>query len=383
MAYRKFIFLYLNTGAGHISAAKVLAEALKEKDPSVEIEMINGFDRNDYLGHFLLEIGYNFSCNYLHGAFPLAYDFGTYRWAQAIMLRILQYHTERYLEKLIRSEHPTDIVSFHFALSTFAKRAVDKTPDHINLTVMVTDPFTVPPVWFYDRELSYFVYSQQAKEEGVKRCRVPAKNITVVPFLMNKKYCTKQLDADEIRALRIKHGFDPDKKMVLLVGGGEGLPGASEIIQKCVIHKAQFAIAVVCGRDRAIHDALDILHTTYTRLDLHVYGFIDFLDELVKICDCVVIKAGPAMLMEVLESRKPVIISRYIHNQELGNMRFAVYNNVGYFIQRPGDIYRKINALLNDTLFDEKMKKNFDAVKIDTDSSKTAGLLLGKPAAEH
>ncbi|MDE6068868.1 MAG: hypothetical protein K2F89_07975 [Treponemataceae bacterium] len=80
----------------------------------------------------------------------------------------------------------------------------------------------------------------------------------------------------------------------------------------------------------------------------------------------------------MLSCKKPVIISRYIHNQELGNMRFAVRNKVGYFIQKPGAIYDKIEEILEDENFDERMAENFANLKIDTDSSKIAKLLLEK-----
>ncbi len=91
-------------------------------------------------------------------------------------------------------------------------------------------------------------------------------------------------------------------------------------------------------------------------------------------------KAGPATLLEALSCRKPIIISRYIHNQELGNMRFAVQNKVGWFIQKPSKIYDKIEELLNDEKFDERMAENFDRLTFDTDSGKIAKLLLDKPA---
>lgn len=38
MSNRKFLFFYLNTGAGHRAAANVLAEAMKELSPGVEIK---------------------------------------------------------------------------------------------------------------------------------------------------------------------------------------------------------------------------------------------------------------------------------------------------------------------------------------------------------
>lgn len=372
---RKFLFYYLNTGAGHISAAKVLTKAMKEIDETVEVKMLNGFAPHK-IGHVVFERGYNFACNIFHGLFPLFYDLGLHRFVQKLFLRLLEKETNRHIRTQILAEHPTDIVSFHFALTPAIRKICKSLPWKVNVTCMVTDPFTVPTCWFYDSYAKYLVYSEQAKQIGVK-FGVPEKNITVVPFLMSEKF-RKPITDEEKRALKIKHGFDPNKKIVLLVGGGEGLPGATEILNECILKKNNFTIAAICGRDRGKRHAFTIISKTYPRLDLHVYGFIDYLDELVKICDCAVIKAGPATMMEVLACRKPVIICRYIHNQELGNMHFAVDNKVGWFIQGPKRIYKKINELLNDSEFDEKMKNNFDKITIDTDASKIATLLFQK-----
>ncbi|MBQ9631015.1 MAG: glycosyltransferase [Treponema sp.] len=374
---RKFLFLYLNTGAGHISAARVLAKALQDSAKDVEIKILNGFDSQNYIGHILFEKGYNYSLNYFHGAFPLIYDLSRWRFVQTFILRLIRFHTKRYLKELIRKEKPTDIVSFHFALTPFLKEVIKKLDAKINFTVIVTDPFTLPSAWFYEKDQKYFVYSEKAKKYAVKNCGILEQNVTVVPFLLNEKY-REPFDSNTISELRKKHGFSSDKKIVLLLGGGEGVPGAVKIIMECVIHHADFSVAVVCGRDKVFRETLDILSATYPKLDLHVFGFIDYLDELVKICDCAVIKAGPATLMEVISCRKPVIIIKYIHNQELGNMRFAVDHHVGWYIRKPKEVYKKINELLSDKNFNEKMKKNFDSVHLDTDASKIARLLLEK-----
>ena len=376
MSNKKFLFFYLNTGAGHISAAKVLAAAMKEQEPDVEIKMLNGFCSHK-LGHFIFEKGYNYSTNYFKGAFPIVYDLGRYEWLQSGLKHILGPETRPYLRRIIRKEHPTDIVCFHFAVTPFLKDVLKNIPWKVNLTVIVTDPFTVPYPWFYEKDVNYMVYSDEAKAIAVNECHVPEKNVQVIPFLMNSKF-RASITEEEKTALRIKHGFAPDKKIVLLVGGGEGLPGATEIVNNCILHKAKFAVAVICGRDKVKKKNLSLLRLANPHIDLHIFGFVDFMDELVKICDCAVIKAGPATLMEVLACRKPVIICKYIHNQELGNMHFAVRHRVGYFIHKPRAIYRKINELLNDSTFDEKMKHRFDSVVLDTDASKVARLLLSK-----
>lgn len=388
---RKFIFLYLNTGAGHLNAANILADALREKNPDTEILTVNGFGESNHVGHVFYEFGYQFACNYLHGAYPLVYDVGQFHPVQTFLLNLIYKKSLRHVRKIFWRERPTDVVSFHFLLSPVAKAAAAMMNFPVNVNVLVTDPFTAHTSWFYDNTMKFLVYSEDVKKIGVEKRQVKPENISVVPFLLNEKYKT-QLSKDEKRAMKARHGFDANKKIVLLVGGGEGLPGASEIIRLCVDSPVKrvvqrltneyaentndFAVAVVCGRNKIQYEALTLLAKTNMWLDLHVFGFVDFVDELVKIADCVVTKAGPSMLMEVLCARKPVIISTYIHNQELGNMRFAVYNNVGFFIQKPRDIYKKIIDILDDNDFEERMQKNFDSLKLDTDASVVAQKLL-------
>lgn len=373
---RKFMFVYLTTGAGHISTARVMKECILKNEPNAEVVMVNGFDKKNFWGQVILEQGYYVSTNFFHGLYPLAYDLARFRFFQSFMLRFFMPHTVRYLRKIIKKEKPTDIVSFHFALSPCIKQALKSSDSKINLSVMVTDPFTVPNVWFYEKSLQYFVYSEQAKEIGMN-LKVPEKNIHIVPFALNPKYQIP-FDKDDITSLKKKHGFDLNKKVLLIVGGGDGIPGAIEIINKCILRKAKFSVAVICGHDLVKKTYLEGLKVLYPKFDLHVYGFINYLDELVKLGDCVVMKAGPATLVEVLSCKKPVIICRYIHNQEKGNMQFAVNNKVGFFIQSPGKIYDKVEELLADEHFDEKMKERFAALNIDTDTNKTAKLLLEK-----
>ena len=377
MAKRKFLFLYLTTGAGHISTARVLKEQILKQNPDAEVVMVNGFDKANIMGKVGFELLYFWATNFFHGLFPLIYDISQHRIFATTVSKLMRFHTVHYLKKVFKREQPTDIVSFHFALSSYAKSAVIRLHKKINVTVMVTDPFTLPNAWFWDRSLDYLVYSEEAKQTGIEQ-KVPAEQITVVPFVMNPKF-QEPFDSNDILALRKKRGFDPNKKTVLLVGGGDGLPGAVDIVNKCILRKAKFAIAVVCGKDMGKYAYLESLKRLYPKLDLHVYGFVNYLDELIKLSDCVVMKAGPATLLEALSCRKPIIISRYIHNQELGNMRFAVRNKVGWFIQKPSKIYDKIEEIFEDNDFDSRMAKNFDALKIDTDSSKIAKILLDKP----
>lgn len=374
---RKFIFLYLNTGNGHISSARVIKKSMAEVAPDVPVELVNGFDEHNYLGHFFFEKCYALACNYLHGAFPLIYDLGQHRFFLSLFNGVLQYRTRRTIRNAIIQYQATDVVSFHFALSPAAQGAIRDVDPKIKFTEICTDPFTGPHAWFYKRNQDTLVESEDMKQMAIRECQVPAKNLKVMPFIIDKKY-EKPITQDEIVALRKQYGFDEKKRIVLLAGGGEGLPGALKIINQCVLHKADFAIAVVCGRNKEMKMSLDILAKTYSGLDLHVYGFVDFMESLIKMSDLVVSKAGPATVLEIISCHKPIIISSYIHNQELGNMKFTVKNHVGYFIQSSTDIYKKIDEIFKSDESYKKVASKFNGVAIDIDTTKTARYLLEK-----
>jgi processive 1,2-diacylglycerol beta-glucosyltransferase/1,2-diacylglycerol 3-beta-galactosyltransferase len=60
---------------------------------------------------------------------------------------------------------------------------------------------------------------------------------------------------------------------------------------------------------------------------------------------------------------KPLIISTYIHGQELGNMRFVVKSGAGWFIQKPKDIFKKLVYLAENPEYAAQAAKN--AHKLD------------------
>lgn len=371
---KKFMFLYLNTGNGHVAQAKVLKEAILEENPEIQILLQNGFSQKQHISHKILENVYGFACNYLHGSWPLIYGLGKIPYFQHFLKHSITLQNFGRLKKLIKSNHITDIVSFHFLLSPAIYDAIKSIDKNIKLTVIVTDPFTGPSAWFYYRNLDYIVYSEKFKNYGLK-LGVKPENIHVMPFLLNKKY-RRQPSDEEKTELRRKYGFDEKKKLVLLAGGGEGLPGTLKIINQCILHKVDFAVAVVCGRNKALRKSLRLYQKT-SSLDLHIFGFVDYMDSLIKMSDLVVSKAGASTIMEIISLKKPLIINTYIHGQELGNTRFVAANG-GYFIRHSADIFRKIKEIFATEASYEKSLERLRKLSVDTDISKIVKYLLEK-----
>ena len=93
MAKRKFLFLYLTTGAGHISTARVLKEQILKQNPDAEVVMANGFDRGNIFGKVGFELLYFWATNFFHGLFPLIYDIAQHRLFVTLISKIMRFHT--------------------------------------------------------------------------------------------------------------------------------------------------------------------------------------------------------------------------------------------------------------------------------------------------
>lgn len=375
---RHFLFVYLNTGNGHRAQAEVLQEAFYDYAPGMKVELLCGFDKKNRAGHILLEDGYATACNYLHGVWPLIYDLGEFKFFQTIVRQTVRLHTESYLKKVLEEKQVTDIVSFHFVMTPVLTDAIryirKKTGRRIRMTVITTDPFTGPSAWFYMKNQTYLVASPQFRELALKNGIAPDK-VRIVPFLLNKKF-SRPVTRDEIDFLRRKYGYSKDKRVVLLAGGGEGLPGALKFVNQCVVHKAPFSVAVVCGRNKGLYRSLELVSKVAPWLDLHIYGFVDYMDSLVKLSDLVVSKAGTSTIMEIASQQKPIIISNYIYGQEKGNLEFVKANGIGSFIRHSSDIYAKINGIFSSEDSYGKALAACRGLVIDTDVKKIVRYLV-------
>ena len=198
-----------------------------------------------------------------------------------------------------------------------------------------------------------------------------------MPILLNDKFLTKNSD-EEILALRDKYGIPRDKRVVLISGGGEGLPGTFNIISEFIAKKVDFSVIVVCGRGKKTKKTLEMIKKLNPNFNLFVFGFVTFLDELVKLSDCAIVKAGPATVLEMLVTNTPVIISTFIHGQELGNVRFVYENKAGWFIQKPKAISDKIAQLFSDDEYYEKVKESTKNLELETDCTEFIHKLMAQ-----
>ena len=150
----------------------------------------------------------------------------------------------------------------------------------------------------------------------------------------------------------------------MIVGGGEGLKATLAIVNAFIFQHCPAHLIVICGKNKVLKTQLEILLKTTHIANIQVFGFVSFMPDLINVSDCVITKGGPATVMETLSVGKPLILASYVRGQELGNMLYAVNNNLGWYIPQPRKIIRKVKEIIADASLLNSIEKKIDAMRI-------------------
>jgi processive 1,2-diacylglycerol beta-glucosyltransferase/1,2-diacylglycerol 3-beta-galactosyltransferase len=180
----------------------------------------------------------------------------------------------------------------------------------------------------------------------------------VYPYILNDRY-SRRLSPNEVAGLKKRMGYPPGRKIVLIVGGGDGIPKGVSIISSLLRKKLDAEIAIVCGKNSQLRKLAEILARRYK--NLHVYGFVDFVYELINISDVVITKCGASTFLEIILQGKIPIINSYLGKQEVGNKNFVVNNKLGFYEPKVSRLVPLIRKIFSDKGIVESIRKNQDA----------------------
>lgn len=359
----KINLLYLKTGGGHLSTAKSIADELKSAyEGKVESVMIDGLDESPKFFKKLIEEGYHFSTHQVPALWPIIYGMSSIRPILELEMATFTLFVKKYIRKKILEERPDKIIILHHFLTKPVLQVLREENLKIPTLVVATDPFTPPLIWFMRKNSKFVVFSEKAKEFAIRK-GIDEKNITIFPTIINKKYYQK-IPAHEIRNLKEKHGFSRNKKLILLTGGGIGLPKGNIFLQELLRNGINAEIAVVCGKNSSFQKKCEKIKNLYPQVNIKIYGFIDFMYELMNMADIVITKGGPASTMESIMLERPPIIVSYIWRQEKGNVEFITRNKIGFYEPRPKKVVEIVRKLLEDKKALHQLKKNIRQINI-------------------
>ncbi len=359
----KYLFLYLKTGGGHLAPAKAVAEKIKTKRRvDVEILLVDGFSESNTFIKKIIEDGYKNAINKAVWTFEFLYALHKITVISKLTASLISHFVKAGIEKQILETRPKKIVIFHFFLVKPVFEIIKAHALDIPVITVVTDPFTAHPIWFLQEGQDYVVFSDMLKEKCIER-GINADNLHVFPFVLDSKFSQKVSDFKKIR-IRKKLGFEIDSKIILIMGGGEGMPKGKKILKKIISKNMDAEIAIVCGKNLKLYSKAIKLKNKYGIDNLKVFGFIDFVHSLVSISDIVITKCGASTSMEILMLGKVPVINNYIWEQEKGNMEYVCQSKMGILEKNTRFLPDVLHRLLTDNEFYNSISNNIKNASI-------------------
>lgn len=144
--------------------------------------------------------------------------------------------------------------------------------------------------------------------------------------------------------LREELGFTTSKPIVLMTGGGVGTGSLKTAIHKLTnTHKYQ--VIVCAGKSEYLKDQLERQYKD--RKDVKILGYVDNMPDLYNLADVIVAKPSSATVIESEVFEKRVVFTKYIGEQDAGNVDYITRNPKCRYI---GSNWDKLEETLDDLL---------------------------------
>lgn len=318
-------------GSGHKSAAQSLIEEMQNNYPEVEAIYVDfGEIVGEYLDKIFVKI-FNTNLRYM----PAMHRIGASIFDSERMIEIgnkAYSPVAKYkLRKMLKQIQPDVVVSTFPALN-FTIGELKEEFDFRFVTV-VTDLISVHKYWISPQTDAYSVGLEQMIP-AMQVLGVHKEKIAVNGFPMKKAFFEKKSETDLRQKLNLKNKFT-----VLYLIGSMPDKFAQEFCEQLDQVKGVQSV-VICGKNKTYEKALK-----KKLKNTKVLGFVDNMDEYMRIAHVCVGKAGPGFIMECATLSKPVIITSYIAPQEYGNVELVLEKNWGWFEPTPKTILARLEKI--------------------------------------
>jgi processive 1,2-diacylglycerol beta-glucosyltransferase/1,2-diacylglycerol 3-beta-galactosyltransferase len=345
---KPLLFFYLKTGGGHLAPVRALADYLQTTHPDlVEPVLVDGMTGAGSFARFMIEDGYRITQARANWIYETAYavtKFPPATWANSVLVASL---LRRGIEEAILRHQPSGIVISHFFLIAPILEILARRKLAIPVITIVTDPYTAHPLWFLTRGQTIVVFSERIKAFAVSR-GVPAEKVHVFPFILDPKFLRSD-GKSSADSLKTGLGFRADQRVVLLLGGGDGMPRGLRIAKMILKHLPGVGVVLVCGRNESLYRRAERLRATEKGKNLKVFGYVENVPDLIRASDAVLTKGGASTVMEITALGKTPVVTTYIWEQEKGNVEFLVNDNRGVYEKRIRKLPGVLSGIFDDT----------------------------------
>lgn len=341
-AARPILVLTASAGAGHLIAAQAVADALRERAPSAEVEIVDVLQFTNRFFRALYSQGYLGLVNHAPTAMGMLYE-ATDRADRRLrdgLRSSFQSANSRRATRFLLQRRPRLIVNTHF-LPAELVAGLRRGGRLACPQATVTTDFETHRLWVQEPTERYYT----ATTEGAAYlCTygVPPERVVVSGIPVRAAFTA---DADR-GALRATHGIAADRRYVLLLCGGFGVGPTEELLSSLLTTRGDLGVVVVTGRNPALKSRLES-RVRGEKRDVRVLGYTDCMHEWMRLADMAVTKPGGLTASEALACGLPLVIVSPIPGQETRNSDFLLEHGVAIKVNHPRLLAHRIDRLLD------------------------------------
>lgn len=352
----RIVVAYVTAGAGHRRAAEAIAEAVRTRYPQARVECHDvltdapGWFRQTYASTYLFLVR--------HASFVWKWS---YRWLdhgwlyaciQPLRRRWNLFIVRRWKEKLIHN--PPDLIAVtHFLPADVLSDGKEKGWLSSKLVVVVTDYY--PHRFWISREPDAVVASLPDSVEVLTRRGVASEKIHLVGIPVGRAFGQPFNRAQ----LQQRFGLDCGRLSVLITSGGTTVGHFERVVHAVLSLESEcpqrLQLLIVCGEDEATKNRL--LHRAQASpMPMRVFGFVDFMADLMAASDLVVSKAGGLTVSESLARGVPLVLYHIIPGQEQMNAEYVCRQGAAVIARRASQVGGAVRRFIQDPVHAEAMR---------------------------
>lgn len=339
---KRIILMYISEVSGHHSATLAIEKAIKIVQPDTEVLNINSFNYTNPISEKIINRLYMAVIKRTPQIWDYLYDNpSVVKKVENIKKTIHKFNSPK-LKNLFDKFKPDAVVctqAFPCGMVADFKRTYQS---DMPLIAVLTD-YIPHSYWVYD-SVSYYITPSEEVAERLMKKGVPAGKIKSLGIPFDPKFNEEVSKAEVMRKLNLNQ----DIPALLIMGGGQGLGPIKTIVKSLEKVEGDLQELIVTGTNKKLYNSL--IRIKNYKKNIHVFGFVDNINELMSISSIIITKPGGVTTSEALAKRIPMIIVKPIPGQEESNTVYLTEKEAAVKIDEP----KEINLAVEELLFNKR-----------------------------
>jgi len=321
-------------GVGHTKAAEAIKEGIAVYQPDWIVEILElGTWLRPSLSHWVSEI-YLKTIKYSPKLWGVLYKKVQNKPVKPRFEFLLHVIYAKVMQ-LIKEKQPDLIIATHPFPAAVISR-LKRMGLNIPLHVVPTD-YGAHGTWISESVDYYYLSSPEAKkyfiELGVPASRIFITGLPTHPMFWNRE--DKNVIRNKLGLTNLPTG--------LFMSGGLGLGLNQNFFEALMDYKENMQFLIVTGKNIKLYRQLR-LNPLYQHPNIHIYSFVNNINELMDASDFIITKPGGMTTAEAIAKNIPMVLCNAIPGQEEENLDFVQQRKFGiavedveelkYFIER-------------------------------------------------